>query len=55
MAAIVSVKNAVKNYTLGKVVVVSSAFARAYDGKLASLGRHELKDVEGSQELFTLP
>jgi class 3 adenylate cyclase/uncharacterized protein (DUF427 family) len=41
--------------TLGKVVVVSSAFARAYDSKLASLGRHELKDVEGSQELFTLP
>ena len=40
---------------LGKVVVISSAFAAAYEGKLASLGRHELKDVEGSQELFTLP
>jgi class 3 adenylate cyclase/uncharacterized protein (DUF427 family) len=41
--------------TLGKTVVVSSAFAKTYDGKLASLGHHELKDVEGSQELFTLP
>ena len=40
---------------LGKTVVVSSAFAAAYGGELASLGRHELKDVEGSQELFTLP
>jgi hypothetical protein len=37
------------------VVVVSSAFAKAYEGKLAALGRHELRDVEGSQELFTLP
>ena len=41
--------------TLGRTVIVSSAFAAAYDGKLSSLGRHELKDVEGSQELFTLP
>ena len=41
--------------TLGKAVVVSSAFAAAHEGKLVSLGRHELKDVEGSQELFTLP
>ena len=41
--------------TLGKAVIVSSAFAAAYEGGLASLGRHELKDVEGSQELFTLP
>lgn len=41
--------------TLAKNVVVSSAFAAAHDGKLVSLGRHELKDVAGSQELFTLP
>ena len=41
--------------TLTKNVVLSSSFAAAYDGQLASLGRHELKDVEGSQELFTLP
>ena len=41
--------------TLGKPVVISSAFAAAYGDKLAPLGRHELKDVEGSQELFTLP
>jgi class 3 adenylate cyclase/uncharacterized protein (DUF427 family) len=41
--------------TLAKNVVLSSAFAAAYDGELAPLGRHELKDVAGSQELFTLP
>jgi hypothetical protein len=41
--------------TLGQPVVISSAFARTYPGKLRSLGTHELKDVEGSQELFTLP
>lgn len=41
--------------TLGRKVVISSAFAAAYGDGLASLGRHELKDVEGSQELFTLP
>lgn len=41
--------------TLGRTVVVSSAFAAAYGGRLDSLGRHALKDVEGSQELFTLP
>ena len=40
---------------LGKPVVISSAFAAAYEGRLSPLGRHELKDVEGSQELFTLP
>jgi adenylate cyclase len=40
---------------LGKPVVISSAFAAAYGDKLTPLGRHELKDVEGSQELFTLP
>ena len=41
--------------TLGTKVVISSAFAAAYEGGLKPLGRHELKDVEGSQELFTLP
>ena len=41
--------------TLGEPVVISSAFARAYPGTLRPLGTHELKDVEGSQELFTLP
>src|SRR5262249_26763128 len=40
---------------LAQRVVISSAFAAAYGDKLAPLGRHELKDVEGSQELFTLP
>jgi adenylate cyclase len=40
---------------LANNVVLSTTFAAAYDGQLASLGRHELKDVEGSQELFTLP
>lgn len=41
--------------TLGHPVVISAAFADAYPGKLPSLGRHALKDVEGEQELFTLP
>jgi adenylate cyclase len=40
--------------TLGRSVVISSAFAQAYGGALESLGRHTLKDVEGEQELFTL-
>jgi class 3 adenylate cyclase/uncharacterized protein (DUF427 family) len=40
--------------TLGRSVVVSSAFADACGDKLVSLGRHQLKDVEGEQELFTL-
>jgi len=41
--------------TLGESVVISSAFAAAHEGKLKPLGRHALKDVAGSQELFTLP
>jgi adenylate cyclase len=41
--------------TLGRNVVVSSAFAAACPEPLVSLGRHSLKDVEGEQELFTLP
>lgn len=41
--------------TLGRNVVVSSAFADACREPLVSLGRHTLKDVEGEQELFTLP
>ena len=40
--------------TLGRNVVISNAFAQAYGGRLESLGRHTLKDVEGEQELFTL-
>ena len=41
--------------TLGKNVVISAAFADSYPGKLAPLGKFRLKDVEGEQELFTLP
>lgn len=41
--------------TLGKNVVISAAFADSYPGKLVPLGRFPLKDVEGEQELFTLP
>lgn len=40
--------------SLGRSVVVSSAFAAACPEGLVSLGRHKLKDVEGDQELFTL-
>jgi adenylate cyclase len=41
--------------TLGRNIVISAAFAQRYAGKLQSLGKHKLKDVEGDQELFTLP
>ena len=41
--------------TLGKTVVISSAFAQAYAKPLQPLGRFRLKDVEGEQELYTLP
>ena len=40
--------------TLGKNIVISAAFADNYAGKLESLGKHKLKDVEGDQELFTI-
>jgi class 3 adenylate cyclase/uncharacterized protein (DUF427 family) len=40
--------------TLGRNVVLSSAFAAACPERLDSLGRHPLKDVEGEQELFTV-
>jgi adenylate cyclase len=33
-------------------IVVSEAFARAYGGNLRSLGRHELRGLGGSHELF---
>ena len=41
--------------TLGRNIVISASFADSYAGKLATLGKHRLKDVEGEQELFTLP
>lgn len=40
---------------LGKMVVASGAFAAAYPGALAPLGRHRLKGVKDEHELFTLP
>lgn len=41
--------------TLGRNVVISSAFADTYAGKLEPLGTFKLKDVEGEQALYTLP
>jgi adenylate cyclase len=41
--------------TLGSPLVISAAFAAQCLEKLKSLGRHAVKDVEGEQELFTLP
>ena len=38
--------------TLGRNVVISSAFGGIFGGELASLGRHRLKDVDGEHELF---
>jgi adenylate cyclase len=40
--------------TLGRKVVISAAFAKAYGGELAALGAHRLKDVAGEQQLYTL-
>ena len=40
---------------LHKTVLLSSSFADKYPGKLVSVGRHELKGLEGERELFTLP
>jgi adenylate cyclase len=41
--------------TLGRNVIISSTFADTYAGKLESLGKFKLKDVEDEQELYTLP
>ncbi len=41
--------------TLQRRVVVSKSFADAFPGKLLALGKFALKDVEGEQELYTLP
>jgi hypothetical protein len=36
-------------------VLASAAFAAAYAGTLVSVGRHPLKGLDGTHELFTLP
>ena len=41
--------------TLGRNIVISAVFAQRYAGKLESLGKHKLKDVEGDQELYSVP
>ena len=41
--------------TLDRQVVLSASFADTYPGKLLPLGKYALKDVDGEQELFTLP
>jgi adenylate cyclase len=38
-----------------KPVLTSAAFAAAYRGKLLSVGKHQLKGLDGEHELFTLP
>ena len=40
---------------LGRPVLTSAAFAAAYAGTLVSVGKHPLKGLEGTHELFTLP
>ena len=40
---------------IGETVLISSAFADAYPGKLVSKGRYPLKGLEGEHELFILP
>lgn len=41
--------------TLNRQVLLSASFADTYPGKLLPLGKYALKDVDGEQELFTLP
>lgn len=41
--------------TLKRQVLTSSSFADVFPGKLLPLGKYALKDVEGEQELYTLP
>ena len=40
---------------IGETVLISSAFADAYPGKLVSKGRYPLKGLAGEHELFILP
>jgi adenylate cyclase len=40
---------------LGHGVLISRAFARELDQALTDLGRHELRDIEHPQQIFTLP
>lgn len=40
---------------LGRPVLTSAAFAAAYAGALSSVGKHALKGLDGTHELFTLP
>ncbi len=40
---------------LGETVLISSAFADSYPGKVVSKGLHPLKGLDGEHELFTLP
>jgi adenylate cyclase len=40
---------------LKQPVLTSAAFAAAYGGDLLSVGKHQLKGLDGEHELFTLP
>jgi len=40
---------------LATPLLTSAAFAAAYAGELASVGKHALKGLAGEHELFTLP
>jgi adenylate cyclase len=41
--------------TLGEGLLISGAFRRCFPGRLVSLGRHTLRGVAETQEVFTLP
>ena len=43
-----------KTKDLGTSIIASKAFADHYDGKLTSLGVHELRGVEEVHELFSI-
>jgi len=40
--------------TLGQAVLISSAFPRCFPNEMVSLGFHHLRNVEHTQEIFTL-
>jgi len=40
---------------LGEPVLASSVFARCVQGQLRSLGRHSLRGVRDTEEIFALP
>ena len=41
--------------TLDEPVLISEEFARSFPESLVSVGRHQLRGIDGEREIFTLP